>query len=106
MRLRTWEKGQKVCVARIGAVIPDGGFEIKKSKIRGELSEGMICSAKELNISDDHDGIMVLQTDAKNGTPFAEISGMNDVVFDIGITPNRGDLFSPLWYCPRNCYLW
>jgi len=88
------EKGQKVCVARIGAVIPDGGFEIKRSKIRGELSEGMICSAKELNISEDHDGIMVLQTDAKNGTPFAEISGMNDVVFDIGITPNRGDLFS------------
>ncbi|MBK8984300.1 MAG: phenylalanine--tRNA ligase subunit beta [Ignavibacteria bacterium] len=88
------EKGQKVCVAKIGAVIPDGEFEIKKSKIRGEISEGMICSSKELNLSDDHDGIMVLQTDAKNGTPFAEISGMNDVVFDIGITPNRGDLFS------------
>ncbi|HRI86524.1 MAG TPA: phenylalanine--tRNA ligase subunit beta, partial [Ignavibacteria bacterium] len=88
------DKGQKVCVAKIGAVIPDGGFEIKRSRIRGEISEGMICSAKELNLSDNHDGIMVLQTDAINGTPFAEKYGMNDVVFDIGITPNRGDLFS------------
>ncbi|MFZ1323050.1 MAG: phenylalanine--tRNA ligase subunit beta, partial [Ignavibacteria bacterium] len=88
------EKGQKVCIAKVGAVIPNGEFEIKKSKIRGEVSEGMICSGKELNLSDDHDGIMVLQTEAKNGTPFADIMNLNDVVFDIGITPNRGDLFS------------
>jgi len=88
------DKGQKVCVAKVGAVIPNGEFEIKKSKIRGEVSEGMICSGKELNLSDDHDGILVLQTEVKNGTPFADIMNLNDVVFDIGITPNRGDLFS------------
>ncbi|MBS1517352.1 MAG: phenylalanine--tRNA ligase subunit beta [Bacteroidetes bacterium] len=88
------DQGQKVCVAKIGAVIPNGEFEIKKSKIRGEVSEGMICSGKELNLSDDHDGIMVLDTDLKNGTPFAELMKLDDVVFDIGITPNRGDLFS------------
>lgn len=88
------EKGQKVCVAKVGAVVPNGEFEIKRSKIRGEVSEGMICSGKELNLSDDHDGILVLQTEAKNGTPFADVMNLNDVVFDIGITPNRGDLFS------------
>ncbi len=90
------EKGQKVCVALTGAVIPNGGFEIKKSKIRGELSEGMICSEHELNISDNHDGILVLNTDAKPGESFSEYSNANDVLFEIGITPNRGDLNSQI----------
>lgn len=88
------EKGQKVCVALIGAVIPNGNFEIKNSKIRGELSEGMICSESELNISDNHDGILVLNNDAKVGLSFAKYADANDIVFEIGITPNRGDLFS------------
>jgi phenylalanyl-tRNA synthetase beta chain len=88
------DKGQKVCIAKVGTIIPNGGFEIKKSKIRGEISEGMICSESELNLSDNHDGIMVLKSDAINGTPFAEYSGLNDIVFEIGLTPNRGDLLS------------
>ncbi|MEO8666185.1 MAG: phenylalanine--tRNA ligase subunit beta, partial [Ignavibacteria bacterium] len=88
------EKGQKVCVAMIGGIIPNGGFEIKRSKIRGELSEGMICSGKELNISDDHDGILVLDQAAKVGESFAGHFKANDIIFEIGITPNRGDLFS------------
>jgi phenylalanyl-tRNA synthetase beta chain len=86
--------GQKVCLAKIGAVIPNGGFEIKKNKIRGELSEGMICAEDELGISDDHTGIMVLKEDAKTGQPFADYIGCNDYMVEIGITPNRGDLFS------------
>ncbi|MBK8552402.1 MAG: hypothetical protein IPL53_15570 [Ignavibacteria bacterium] len=88
------EAGQKVCVAIIGAVIPNGGFEIKKSKIRGELSEGMICSEKELNMSDNHEGILVLDKDAVPGEKFSDYIKANDIVFEIGITANRGDLFS------------
>ena len=87
-------KGQKVCVAMIGAVIPNGNFEIKKSKIRGELSEGMICSEKELNMSENHDGILVLDPDALPGEKFSDHIKANDLVFDIGITANRGDLYS------------
>lgn len=88
------DSGQKVCVAKIGAVIPNGNFEIKKSKIRGELSEGMICSEKELNMSENHEGILVLDKDARLGQSFAEYMKADDIVYEIGITPNRGDLFS------------
>ncbi|MCU0372333.1 MAG: phenylalanine--tRNA ligase subunit beta [Ignavibacteria bacterium] len=86
--------GQKVCVALIGAIIPKGNFEIKKSRIRGEISEGMICAEDELGISDDHEGIMVLKDDAQIGSEFAEYIGADDVLIEIGVTPNRGDLFS------------
>ncbi len=88
------DAGQTVCVALVGAIVPNGGFEIKKAKLRGEPSEGMICSAKELNLGDDHSGIMVLDTDLPLGTPFAEYLKANDVILEIGITPNRGDLLS------------
>ena len=88
------DKGQTVCVALVGAIVPNGGFEIKKAKLRGELSEGMICSAKELELGDDHSGIMVLDTELPVGTPFAEYLKQNDVIMEIGITPNRGDLLS------------
>ena len=88
------EAGQKVCVAMIGAIIPNGEFEIKKSKIRGELSEGMICSEKELNFEETIDGILVLDNDTKPGVNFADHINANDIVIEIGITPNRGDLFS------------
>lgn len=88
------DAGQLVCVAKIGAIVPNGEFEIKKSKIRGALSEGMICSAKELNISDDHNGIMVLDENAEIGQDFASYIGADDFVYEIGVTPNRGDLLS------------
>ncbi len=88
------EAGQKVCVALAGAVIPNGNFEIKKSKIRGETSEGMICSEKELNLTENHEGILILDKDAKPGQSFSEYIGANDIIFEIGVTPNRGDLFS------------
>ncbi|HMQ79557.1 MAG TPA: phenylalanine--tRNA ligase subunit beta [Ignavibacteria bacterium] len=88
------DAGQTVCVALVGAIVPNSGFEIKKAKLRGELSEGMICSAKELELGDDHSGIMVLDTELPVGTPFAEYLKQNDVILEIGITPNRGDLLS------------
>lgn len=88
------ETGQKVCVALVGAIIPNGNFEIKKSKIRGELSEGMICSERELNMSDKHDGILILNGEAKVGENFASYIKADDCIFEIGITPNRNDLNS------------
>jgi phenylalanyl-tRNA synthetase beta chain len=88
------DAGQIICFAKVGAIIPNGGFELKKAKIRGEISEGMICSAKELNLGDDHSGIMVLEDKIPIGHPFAEYIGDNDVIIEIAITPNRGDLLS------------
>jgi len=86
--------GQKVPVARIGTTLwpDDNGFTIKKAKIRGELSMGMICAEDELGLGTSHDGIMVLDPGAVPGTPAADYFKLeNDYVFDIGLTPNRID---------------
>ena len=86
--------GQKVPVATIGTVVfkGDDSMVIKKSKIRGELSEGMICAEDELGLGTSHDGIMVLEQDAKPGTPAAGYFKVEkDFVFEIGLTPNRID---------------
>lgn len=88
------DSGQLVCFAKVGAIIPNGGFELKKATIRGEKSEGMICSASELNLGEDHSGIMVLENRVPVGSPFSEYLGEDDVIIDISITPNRGDLLS------------
>mgnify|MGYP006141642177 CR=1 FL=1 len=91
--------GQKVPVATIGAVMYSGedSFKIKKGKIRGEVSEGMICAEDELGLGEGHDGIMVLDTAAKVGTPASEYFKIeNDTVFEIGLTPNRSDAMSHL----------
>ncbi|MCL2414486.1 MAG: phenylalanine--tRNA ligase subunit beta [Bacteroidales bacterium] len=90
--------GQKVPVATVGAMIYKGDeepFEIKKSKIRGQISEGMICSEIELGLGDDYDGIMVLEPSTPVGTPASEhFKVESDVVFTIGLTPNRNDATS------------
>ncbi|NTW26470.1 MAG: phenylalanine--tRNA ligase subunit beta, partial [Lentimicrobium sp.] len=89
--------GQKVVVATIGTVIYKGdeSFEIKKSKIRGELSEGMICAEDELGLGNSHEGIMVLSPDVAVGIPAADFFSIaNDFVFEIGLTPNRADAAS------------
>lgn len=86
-------KGITVAVALEGAVLP-GDFKITKSKIRGVESRGMICSAKELNLGEDHDGIMELNTKAKIGSPIAPVFGKDDTILDIAVTPNRGDALS------------
>ncbi|GAA4442337.1 phenylalanine--tRNA ligase subunit beta [Pontibacter saemangeumensis] len=90
--------GQKVVVATVNSTLyPAGGepFKIKKSKIRGEVSEGMICAEDEIGIGTSHAGIMVLDTDLPNGTPAAGFFGLgSDKVFEIGLTPNRADAAS------------
>jgi phenylalanyl-tRNA synthetase beta chain len=87
--------GDVVALAPIGARIPNG-MEIGRRKVRGEWSEGMLCSAAELKLGDDHSGILVLETtDAASGTPLPEAMGLRpDVVFDIDVTPNRPDALS------------
>lgn len=93
-------KGQKVVVAKEGATLyPLTGepFEIKKAKIRGEVSQGMICAEDEIGIGESHAGIMVLDTDLPNGTPASEyFKVVKDHVLEIGLTPNRADAASHL----------
>jgi phenylalanyl-tRNA synthetase beta chain len=92
-------KGQKVVFAKIGAVVPTSNMEIKKAKIRGQESFGMLCSERELGLSENHDGIMVLGEDAPVGKTFAEYIGLDDYILDINITPNRADAFSHIGVC-------
>ena len=73
-----------------GAVVPAGGFELRKSAIRGVESNGMMCSTRELELGDDHEGIIELPADAPIGTAFAVYRGVSPV-FDVAITPNRPD---------------
>lgn len=91
-------EGQKVIVALPGTTIyPVNGdpFEIKKAKIRGKYSYGMICAEDEIGIGEDHSGIIILNTDLPNGTPAASWYEIEkDVVYEIGLTPNRGDATS------------
>ncbi|MBQ9006281.1 MAG: phenylalanine--tRNA ligase subunit beta, partial [Atopobiaceae bacterium] len=90
---QNFEQGDKIVVAMIGAVLP-GGFEIKKSKLRGVESCGMNCSARELGLGDDHSGIMILPADAPVGMDFTDYKGMSDTVIDCEMTPNRPDCLS------------
>jgi phenylalanyl-tRNA synthetase beta chain len=82
--------GLKVAVATVGAVLP-GDFKIKAAKLRGEPSEGMLCSFSELAISDDHDGIIELPQDAPIGTDIRDYLQLNDSAIEISVTPNRAD---------------
>ena len=90
-------QGQKVLVATVGTTLmpePDKPFKIKKAKIRGEESFGMICAEDELGIGESHDGIMVLPDDTPVGKAAADVLKVeNDYVFEIGLTPNRTDAF-------------
>ena len=92
---KNFEADDKVMVALPGAVLP-GNFKIKKSKLRGQPSEGMMCSARELQIGQDHEGILVLDPDVELGTPLNELYEDGDTVFDLEITPNRVDVLSHL----------
>jgi phenylalanyl-tRNA synthetase beta chain len=91
-------KGQKVPVATVGTTLygADGTpWKIKKGKIRGEQSHGMICAEDEIGLGDSHEGIMILQTEVPNGTPCSEVFEIEkDEVFEIGLTPNRADAMS------------
>ena len=90
--------GQKVPVATIGTKLFDkegNSFEIKKGKIRGEESHGMICAEDELGLGDSHDGILILDNSLVAGTPASQVFNIEtDEVFEIGLTPNRADAMS------------
>ena len=83
-------QGLKVAVATVGALLP-GDFKIKAAKLRGEPSEGMLCSFSELGISDDHSGIIELPADAPVGTDIREYLQLDDNTIEISVTPNRAD---------------
>jgi len=87
------EAGAWYPFAPVGAVLP-GDVRIKKSKIRGELSEGMLCSARELGLGSDHTGILKLAGEFRPGDSFVRALGLDDVTLDVEVTPNRGDLLS------------
>jgi len=95
------EAGQKVCFALVGATLPEG-VTIKKAKLRGIESNGMICSAKELGYDPDQipaeqkDGILILPDDTVLGTPVTEVLGMDDYILELDLTPNRSDCLSVL----------
>ncbi|MET0420485.1 MAG: phenylalanine--tRNA ligase subunit beta, partial [Acidimicrobiia bacterium] len=82
--------GMVVPFAPSGATLP-GGFTLERRKIRGEVSDGMLCSARELGLGDDHEGIMALDAGAELGVDVRELLGLDDVIFDLAITPNRPD---------------
>ncbi|MDP2571567.1 phenylalanine--tRNA ligase subunit beta [Vibrio penaeicida] len=85
--------GIKVAVATVGAVLP-GDFKIKKAKLRGQPSHGMLCSFSELGIDVESDGILELAEDAVIGNDFREFLGLDDVTVDVDLTANRADCFS------------
>ena len=87
--------GRRVVLAKPGVRMP-GGMKVEVAQIRGERSEGMICSERELGLGTDHSGIMVLSDAPAVGSDAAELLGLNDVIFDISITPNRADCLSVL----------
>ena len=92
---QNYQVGDRVPVALPGAVLP-GDFIIKLSKIRGQASDGMMCSAKELGVAEDASGLLILAARPALGTPINEVLPAGDTVFDIEITPNRPDCLSHL----------
>lgn len=88
-------KGNKYPFARTGTVMP-GGLRIEQRKIRGETSNGMLCSARELGLGEDHDGILTLETDAAPGTALLDVMPLGDARLDLDVLPNRPDLLSHL----------
>lgn len=93
------KKGDKVALATIGAKLPPSlkfpeGLEIKKAKIRGETSEGMLCAENELGLTDTSEGIMILPKSAEVGSRVVDALNIEDIVFELGITPNRPDCLS------------
>ena len=83
--------GMKGVFAPSGTTIPGNGMLLKPSNIRGEESNGMLCSEREMGLSDEHEGIIELAEDAPVGAPFAQVAGLDDPVIDINVTPNKQD---------------
>jgi phenylalanyl-tRNA synthetase beta chain len=92
---QNYAAGDIVPMARPGAKLPNG-MEIKRAKLRGVESAGMLCSQRELGLSDDHSGLMILPQGTRVGAPLDELLGLPDTVFEINVTPNRPDALSHL----------
>ena len=90
--------GMKGVFAATGAFVPGTGITLKQATIRGVESNGMLLSEREMGISEDHEGIVELAEDAPVGAPAVEVMGLADPVFDVGVTPNRGDCLGCLLY--------
>src|SRR4051812_1545557 len=88
---KNFKVGDKVPLATVGATLPNG-TSISKAALRGVESSGMLCSARELGLSEDHAGLLILEPNAKVGQPIAEALGLDDVVFDLAENPKRGDI--------------
>ncbi len=88
--------GQKVIVGIVGAVVPSAGFRLEKRKIRDYYSEGMICSQAELNLGEEHSGIWVLPDNAPVGMTAIEYLGLDDLILEVSLTPNKADCNSHL----------
>lgn len=92
---KNYKVGDKVPLATVGTKLPNG-VEIKQAQLRGVDSSGMLCSSKELGLTEDSSGLMILHEAAKVGQPIAENLGLDDVVFTVNVTPNRADALSHL----------
>ncbi|HRP02262.1 MAG TPA: phenylalanine--tRNA ligase subunit beta [Candidatus Kapabacteria bacterium] len=90
------DKGQKVILGKSGAIVPNGGFKLEKRKIRGIESNGMICSLAELELGEDTGGIYVLPSETVVGMPISEYFAKNDIILELGLTPNKSDCLSHL----------
>lgn len=88
------KEGQNVVLGTEGATVPSAGFQLSKRKIRGVESNGMICSKMELELGEDHDGIWELPDGVEPSQPLADYLELDDVIFEIAITPNKGDCLS------------
>ncbi|MGQ0507496.1 MAG: phenylalanine--tRNA ligase subunit beta [Myxococcaceae bacterium] len=92
---KNYKVGDKVPLATVGTKLPHG-VEIKQAALRGVESNGMLCSAKELGLAEDASGLLILDAQAKPGTPIAQALGLDDTVFELNVTPNRPDALSHL----------
>ncbi len=92
---KNYKVGDKVPLATIGAKLPNG-LEIKQAPLRGVDSFGMLCSSRELGLNDEHAGLLILDPSAVVGTPIAKQLGLDDVIFEVNVTPNRADALSHL----------
>ena len=92
---KNMKPGDAVALAKIGARLPNG-MEIRKAKIRGQASEGMLCSEQEMKLAESSAGIMILPADTAPGMPLADALGLSDWLLEVEITPNRGDCLSVL----------
>src|SRR5512138_2632535 len=90
---KNWQIGDVVPLATVGTTLP-GGQKIEKAKLRGVESSGMLCSAKELGLAEDASGLLLLDRKVAPGTPIAKALALEDVLFEVNVTPNRPDCLS------------